>query len=131
MKKIMMGVTILLLFIGGSCMKKVEPVNKEEQERVITYFLSYYKLKTDADVKKIEVVAFQKNNMTQTWRITLKINDAPMISFKEDYLGGTIHTSNYSPDEFYRVDDAAQRTIKMEYIEIIYLKDGNRHESNY
>ena len=79
---------------------KDEPKYKAEQDRVAQYFVEHYELTNGDFIKTIEVIEFDKNDTTGTWRITITVNEKYNISFNENELGGEIRSSNYSPKEF-------------------------------
>ncbi|MFD3056620.1 hypothetical protein, partial [Streptococcus agalactiae] len=53
---------------------------KQEQDRIVNYIKQHVELTNGNQIKKIEFIDFQKNEMTGFWRVSSKINDKNIIS---------------------------------------------------
>ncbi|MGK0719749.1 hypothetical protein [Streptococcus uberis] len=94
---------------------------KQEQDRVVKYIKQHVELTNGDQIKKIEFIDFQKNEMTGFWRVSSKINDKNIISFEESKIGGEIELSNYSP-KYFRILNETRKKNSNE-ISIIYYED--------
>lgn len=122
---ILLGITVVL--IGGLVMfnpftGKDEPKYKAEQDRVAQYLVEHYELTNGDSIKLIEIIEFQKNEMTGYWRITTKINDKYYISFSEKQLGGELEGEGYDSGEI-RVLPEDNQVGNIGNIKIIYIKE--------
>ncbi|ESR08695.1 hypothetical protein, partial [Streptococcus iniae] len=55
---------------------------KQEQDRMVKYIKQHVELTNGDQIKKVEFIDFQKNEMTGFWRVSSKINDKNIISFE-------------------------------------------------
>ncbi|MFD3024194.1 hypothetical protein ACFKJH_00730, partial [Streptococcus agalactiae] len=70
---------------------------KQEQDRIVNYIKQHVELTNGDQIKKVEFIDFQKNEMTGTWGISTKINEQFSISFSEDRIGGKLRALGYQP----------------------------------
>ncbi|WP_203267842.1 hypothetical protein [Streptococcus uberis] len=94
---------------------------KQEQDRIVNYIKQHVELTNGDQIKKIEFIDFQKNEMTGFWRVSSKINDKNIISFEESKIGGEIELSNYSPKYFRILNETSKKNSNE--ISIIYYED--------
>ncbi|WP_424554376.1 hypothetical protein [Streptococcus agalactiae] len=94
---------------------------KQEQDRIVNYIKQHVELTNGNQIKKIEFIDFQKNEMTGFWRVSSKINDKNIISFEESKISGEIELSNYSPKYFRILNETSKKNSND--ISIIYYED--------
>ncbi|MCU9533190.1 hypothetical protein [Streptococcus sp. CSL10205-OR2] len=128
MKKKLFFILIALVLVGGIfiafCLNnsKIEEDTwmRKQEDRVALYFINRYELTNGDDIEEIEIVQFEENSMTGSWRITLLVNTKFYISFYEYESTGEIWTSNYSSKEFNKkkmIDNFSELPLKIKYLE--------------
>lgn len=125
-KRIWYLIVLITVILGGLIMKNLFATTeasskKQEQDRVVKYIKQHVELTNGDQIKKIEFIDFQKNEMTGFWRVSSKINDKNIISFEESKIGGEIELSNYSP-KYFRILNETRKKNSNE-ISIIYYED--------
>ncbi|EPV45176.1 hypothetical protein SAG0353_08455 [Streptococcus agalactiae GB00901] len=84
---------------------------KQEQDRIVNYIKQHVELTNGDQIKKVEFIDFQKNEMTGFWRVSSKINDKNIISFEESKISGEIELSNYSPKYFRILNETSKKIV--------------------
>ncbi len=125
-KRIWYLIVLITVILGGLIMKNLFATTeasskKQEQDRVVKYIKQHVELTNGDQIKKIEFIDFQKNEMTGFWRVSSKINDKNIISFEESKIGGEIELSNYSPKYFRILNETSKKNSNE--ISIIYYED--------
>ncbi|MFC3931621.1 hypothetical protein ACVR0S_06995 [Streptococcus dentapri] len=73
---VLLGITAVLVIGGIATINPFtgerEPKYKQEQDRMAQYLVEHYELTNGDSIKSIEIIEFQKNEMTGYWRITTK-----------------------------------------------------------
>ncbi|MGR1383020.1 hypothetical protein UW666_10530 [Streptococcus agalactiae] len=95
---------------------------KQEQDRIVNYIKQHVELTNGNQIKKIEFIDFQKNEMTGTWGISTKINEQFSISFSEDRIGGKLRALGYQPNEIGFSKYINSNNQNVNDIEVIYMK---------
>lgn len=126
-KRIWYLIIIITVILGGLVMKNVFVTNevsskKQEQDRMVKYIKQHVELTNGDQIKKVEFIDFQKNEMTGFWRVSSKINDKFFISFKLDEFGAEIRTSNYKANEF-NVNSDKQNIESSNIPEVSYIEE--------
>ncbi len=126
MKKRIWYLIIITVILGGLVMKNLFATTeassrKQEQDRIVNYIKQHVELTNGNQIKKIEFIDFQKNEMTGFWRVSSKINDKNIISFEESKISGEIELSNYSPKYFRILNETSKKNSND--ISIIYYED--------
>ncbi|ACG62283.1 hypothetical protein Sez_0925 [Streptococcus equi subsp. zooepidemicus MGCS10565] len=126
----LIGIVALITILGGILtmnwlnderLKKKK--YRQEQDRVVKYIGEHIELGNGKPITKIELIEFQQNLSTGTWRITATVNNKYNIVFGEDYLGGEIETAYYTYKEFKYSDEKLNNSNK-DKVEIIYYKES-------
>lgn len=125
-KRIWYLIVLITVILGGLIMKNLFATTeasskKQEQDRIVNYIKQHVELTNGDQIKKIEFIDFQKNEMTGFWRVSSKINDKNIISFEESKIGGEIELSNYSPKYFRILNETSKKNSNE--ISIIYYED--------
>lgn len=68
MKKIIMVLTVMILFIGGCSMFDKPKITKEQQNNIATRIVRRY------DIREIEFISFTQNKSTGSYILIVKIN---------------------------------------------------------
>ena len=115
-KRIWYLIIIITVILGGLVMKNLfattgESSKKQEQDRVVKYIKQHVELTNGDQIKKVEFIDFQKNEMTGFWRVSSKINDKNIISFEESKISGEIELSNYSPKYFRILNETSKKIV--------------------
>ncbi|MGT2928778.1 hypothetical protein ACVR1G_00740 [Streptococcus dentasini] len=123
---ILLGIAAILV-IGGIIMinpftGKDEPKYKSEQDRIANYLVDHYELANGDDIKTIEFIEFEKNDMTGYWRITARVNNKYYISFSEKQIGGELEGEGYYSEEIQNRSDSRQK-VSIKSIKIKYIKE--------
>ncbi|HEO4378929.1 TPA: hypothetical protein VAY86_001268 [Streptococcus agalactiae] len=95
---------------------------KQEQDRIVNYIKQHVELTNGDQIKKVEFIDFQKNEMTGTRGISTKINEQFSISFSEDRIGGKLRALGYQPNEIGFSKDINSNNQNINDIEVIYMK---------
>ncbi|MCD0050012.1 hypothetical protein HK302_09225 [Streptococcus agalactiae] len=96
---------------------------KQEQDRIVNYIKQHVELTNGNQIKKIEFIDFQKNEMTGPWGISTKINEKFSLSFSEDRIGGKLRALGYQPNEIGFSKDINSNNQNVNDIEVIYMKE--------
>lgn len=126
-KRIWYLIIIITVILGGLAMKNLFATTeassrKQEQDRIVNYIKQHVELTNGNQIKKIEFIDFQKNEMTGTWGISTKINEQFSISFSEDRIGGKLRALGYQPNEIGFSKDINSNNQNVNDIEVIYMK---------
>ncbi len=120
-KRIWYLIIIITVILGGLAMKNLLS-RKQEQDRIVNYIKQHVELTNGDQIKKVEFIDFQKNEMTGTWGISTKINEQFSISFSEDRIGGKLRALGYQPNEIGFSKDINSNNQNINDIEVIYMK---------
>ncbi len=115
-KRIWYLIIIITVILGGLVMKNLFATTeassrKQEQDRIVNYIKQQVELTNGDQIKKVEFIDFQKNEMTGFWRVSSKINDKNIISFEESKISGEIKFSNYSPKYFRILNETSKKIV--------------------
>ncbi|MCK6312919.1 hypothetical protein LZU45_00345, partial [Streptococcus agalactiae] len=115
-KRIWYLIIIITVILGGLVMKNLFATTeassrKQEQDRIVNYIKQQVELTNGDQIKKVEFIDFQKNEMTGFWRVSSKINDKNIISFEESKISGEIELSNYSPKYFRILNETSKKIV--------------------
>lgn len=126
-KRIWYLIIIITVILGGLVMKNLFATTeassrKQEQDRIVNYIKQHVELTNGDQIKKVEFIDFQKNEMTGTWGISAKINEQFSISFSEDRIGGKLRALGYQPNEIGFSKDINSNNQNINDIEVIYMK---------
>lgn len=127
-KRIWYLIIIITVILGGLVMKNLFATTeassrKQEQDRIVNYIKQHVELTNGDQIKKVEFIDFQKNEMTGTWGISTKINEQFSISFSEDRIGGKLRALGYQPNEIGFSKDINSNNQNVNDIEVIYMKE--------
>ena len=124
MKKNILVILSILIIILSGCQKK-EEVSTYEQDRVAQYILDNLEPVDGSEIKKIEVLSFEKNTSTQIWEISVELNSSYSLFLSEDRLAENLRISRYS-DKGIKVKKENVNEVKyIKNIELIYLREEN------
>ena len=124
MKKNILVILSILIIILSGCQKK-EEVSTYEQDRVAQYILDNLEPVDGSEIKKIELLSFEKNTSTQIWEISVELNSSYSLFLSEDRLAENLRISRYS-DKGIKVKKENVNEVKyIKNIELIYLREEN------